>query len=175
MLPLLAMLPAAAAQIAVFESGASGGTWAPRPSQPWDRPLSDATISVDRAAPRQEVLGFGACFTDTAAYNAMVYMESPVRDTFVEAMWGESGLKASVMRLHINSPDYAVHSYNLDNVTDDFDLVHFDSDLTYDSQRVLPLARLALAKAASWGGAPLKLFVSLLRGSSTGAPKEAAP
>jgi len=69
-------------------------------------------------------------------------------------------LKASVMRLHINSPDYAVHSYNLDNVTDDFDLVHFDSDLTYDSQRVLPLARLALAKAAAGGGAPLKRFVS---------------
>ena len=157
----LSSLAAAGAQISVFESGASGAAWAQRPAQSWDAPVGQpSAISIDRAAPRQEVLGFGACFTDTAAYNAMVFMEDSVRGEFVEAMWGESGLKASLMRMHINSPDYAVHSYNLDNVTDDFELAHFDDAMEYDSQRVLPLARLALAKAASWGGAPLKLFGS---------------
>ena len=158
---LIGAASAAAAPISVFESGASGATWAQLPSQSWDASVTDPTaISIDRAAPRQEVLGFGACFTDTAAYNAMVFMQDEVRGQFVEAMWGESGLRASLMRMHINSPDYAVHSYNLDNVTDDFELAHFDDDMQYDSQRVLPLARLALAKAASWGGPPLKLFGS---------------
>jgi len=157
---ILATLLTTAAQVSVFESGASGSAWSPRASQAWDSPLASATLVIDRASPRQEILGFGACFTDTSAYNAMVFMQQDVRDAFVEAMWGGSGLRSSVMRMHINSPDYAVHSYNLDNTTDDFELIHFDAALTYDSQRVLPLARLALAKAASWGGTPLKLFGS---------------
>jgi len=115
---------------------------------------------MDRGALRQEVLGFGSCFTDTSAYNALVFMEDSVRNAFVEAMWGESGLRSSVGRMHINSPDYAVHSYNFDNVTDDFNLVHFDKSLTYDQQRVIPLIRLAKEKVEAWGGHPIRLFGS---------------
>ena len=153
----------AAAPISVVESGASGLEWAPRPAQAWApgaSPSAATTISLDRAAVRQEVLGFGSCFTDTSAYNAMVFMEPALRESFVEALWGQSGLRSSVMRMHINSPDYAVHSYNYDNVTDDFALAHFDRSLAYDAQRVIPLIRLAAAKAASWGGPPLRLFAS---------------
>ena len=157
---LLILLPLSASQVAVLESSSSGAAWSPRPSQSWDAPFDAAGIRFDTSLPRQQVLGFGSCFTDTSAYNAMVFMTPELQSQFVEAFWGETGLKASVMRMHINSPDYAVHSYNLDNVTDDFNLTHFDSALTYDSQRVLPLIRLATAKAASWGGTPLKLFGS---------------
>ena len=40
----------------------------------------------------------------------MVFMDADVQAAFVEAMWGASGLRASVMRMHINSPDYAFES-----------------------------------------------------------------
>ena len=154
---------AAAGAVSVTESGASGLTWAAKPAQAW-LPISSlpggAAISFNTSLPRQEVLGFGSCFTDTSAYNTQVFMTAAVREETVEAIWGESGLRASVMRMHINSPDYAVHSYNFDNVTDDFALLHFDHTLAYDQQRVVPLLREATAKAASWGGAPLRLFGS---------------
>lgn len=151
-----------AAQVSIIESGASGAQWATMPAQSWSSqpPSSGLVIAIDLSQMRQEVFGFGSAFTDTSAYNAMVYMTPGTRATFTEALWGETGLRASVGRVHINSPDYAVHTYNMDNVTDDFALAHFDANLTYDEQRVLPLIREAQAKVAAWGGAPIRLFAS---------------
>ena len=110
---------ASAAPIAVVESGASGAQWAPRAPQDWSPggPADDASaIAIDVASMRQEVLGFGSAITDTSAYNAMVYANADIREQFVEALWGESGLRASVNRVHINSPDYSVHSYNVSHL-----------------------------------------------------------
>jgi glucosylceramidase len=155
---------AAPGSVSVTESGAGGREWFALPSQAWvpgppTSPQPNA-ISLDRGDLRQEVLGFGSCFTDTSAYNALVYAQPAIRDALVEAVWGATGLRSSVMRMHINSPDYSVHSYNFDNVSDDFSLASFDANLTYDQQRVIPLIRLAQAKAAGWGGHPLRLFGS---------------
>lgn len=151
-----------AGPVTVVESGASGLTWASKPSQQWVDGTPDAlkAFTVDRSAVRQEILGFGSCFTDTSAYNSMVFMTPEIQSQYIEAFWGESGLRASVMRMHINSPDYAVHSYNYDNVTDDFSLANFDSTLAYDSQRVIPAIKLAMAKVASYTTHPIKLFGS---------------
>ena len=174
MRPLLLILPLAFAAnpwhptsttafpIAVTESGASGRQWATLPSQSWTPGTQPAhpALALDRTTLRQEVLGFGSCFTDTSAYNALVYATPDMLDQLLEAVWGESGLRSSVMRMHINSPDYAVHSYNFDNVTEDFALLHFDSSLAYDRQRVIPLIKLAQAKAASWTTHGIKLFGS---------------
>ena len=46
------------------------------------------------------------------------------------------------------------------SVTDDFNLSQFDHTLAYDQQRVIPLIRLAMAKAATWTDHPMKLFGS---------------
>ena len=149
------------AQISVIESSASGQQWAVLSDQQWTKtPPSGFTISIDLSQMRQEVMGFGSAFTDTSAYNAMVYMNEDIRSTFIESLWGESGLQLSFGRVHINSPDYSVHTYNLDNVTDDFALEHFDSALTYDEQRVLPLIRLAQEKVSQWNGQPIRLYAS---------------
>lgn len=153
---------AAAAQISVIFSGISGAQWEVAPGLNWTTtpPSSGLNISIDLSQMRQEVLGFGSAFTDTSAYNAMVFMNADTRAAFVEALWGETGLRATFGRVHINSPDYSVHTYNLDNVTDDFALEHFDSSLIYDEGRVLPLIRLAQAKVAAWGGEPIRLYAS---------------
>jgi glucosylceramidase len=153
--------PLTTSTISVIESGSSGATWSPRTAQVWlqgEGPSNN--IIFDRTALRQSIEGFGACFTDTSAYNALVFMNDSIRSQFIESFWGQSGLQASLMRMHLNSPDYSVHSYNEDNVTDDFSLTYFDHNLTYDEQRLLPLARLAIAKTASWTSDPLHVFAS---------------
>ena len=57
-------------------------------------------------------------------------------------------------RVPINSCDFTDHSYNFDNVTDDFSLTHFDTAATEDSQTIIPLIK--KAQAASSSG--LRLF-----------------
>jgi glucosylceramidase len=146
--------------ISVTESSAAGATWAARAPQAWVPAGAAPAIVFDLGAPRQEVSGFGAAFTDTSAYNALVYAEPAVRAAFVEAYWGASGLRASLMRVHINSPDYSVHTYSEDDVPGDFALAHFDDALAYDEQRLLPLIRLARAAAAAWTPEPIRLFAS---------------
>ena len=56
----------------------------------------------------------------------------------------------------MNSADFSLSSYNLDNQTDDFSLTSFDNDLTHDSAFVLPFALAALARS----GGGLKVFFS---------------
>ena len=49
------------------------------------------------------------------------------------------------------SADYSYETFNYDDVRDDFSLAHFDHNLTYDQQRVIPMIRRALATASeSW-------------------------
>ena len=151
----------AAQPISLVESGASGRTWTELPKQSWGAASSPSVnLVIDRSSKKQPIIGFGAAFTDTSAYNAMVFMRPAVRAQYLEAMWGESGLGWSVMRVHINSPDYAFQSYNFDNVTDDFALTHFDKNLTYDQQRVIPLIRAAREVSAGWTLDPILLFGS---------------
>ena len=148
---------AAAGDVAVVLSSAAGEQWAPQPALAWEADFSAArVVGVSTGARKQAIMGFGGCMTDTSAYNAMVWMNASVRAQLVEAYWGASGLGYTISRLHINSPDYAFESYNYDNVTDDFALGHFDSSLAYDRQRVLPLAALASAAAAT----PIRFFGS---------------
>ncbi len=87
-----------ASPISVTESGASGRQWAPLPSQSWSpgtQPTHPA-LTLDRTSLRQELLGFGSCFTDTSAYNALVYATPAILAQLLEAVWGESGLRSSV-------------------------------------------------------------------------------
>jgi glucosylceramidase len=53
------------------------------------------------------MLGFGAAFTDTSAYNYVELMSPATRAAFLEAVWGESGLGYTVGRVTINSADFS--------------------------------------------------------------------
>lgn len=151
----------AAGSISVVESSEAGAQWAQLPALNWGNDFpSYVDVSVDTSRHLQSILGFGSAMTDTSAYNAMVWMSNETRAQFFEAMWGASGLGLTIGRVHINSPDYAFQSYNMDNVTDDFALQYFDSNLTYDSQRVLPMIRGAKAAALAGWGDDIRLFAS---------------
>eukprot|EP01034_Spumella_vulgaris_P023431 gene23431-29649_t len=59
-------------------------------------------------------------------------------------------------RIHINSCDFSLSSYNYDDQPGDFDLDHFDSGLIRDSMYVIPLLRRAIAASSR----PLLLVAS---------------
>lgn len=66
----------------------------------------------------------------------------------------ESGL--SMGRIHINSCDFSLESYNFDNVTNDYDLEFFDHDVTHDSLKIIPFISAAMRKSQ----AAIKLVAS---------------
>ena len=51
-------------------------------------------------------------------------------------------------------------SYSYDNVTDDFDLVAFDKNLTYDKVHVQPFINAARAVVRARTGGEMQLFAS---------------
>jgi len=58
----------------------------------------------------------------------------------------------------MNSADFSLSTYSMDDFSGDTSLDHFDVNLTHDSQYVIPLAKLAQARAG--GDGHLKLFFS---------------
>ena len=97
----------------------------------------------------QEILGFGGAFTEAAALNYQ-QLPSDVRKKFIDLYFGEDGLGYSLGRIHINSCDFCVASYNFDNVPGDYSLEHFDMAVTHDQAAILPLIRDAIE--ATWKG-----------------------
>jgi glucosylceramidase len=65
-------------------------------------------------------------------------------------------------RIPMNSPDFAISSYNHDNVSDDFALRHFDAYVTRDRQAIIPFVADAIETVVAGGGqaADLRLYFS---------------
>jgi len=80
---------------------------------------------------REPILGFGGAFTEATALNFMT-LDSSGRNAVLDLLFGETGLGYSVGRVHMNSCDFSPGSYDFDNVTDDFELDHFDMTVEHD-------------------------------------------
>jgi glucosylceramidase len=85
-------------------------------------------------ADRTPILGFGAAFTEAASLNYQTLSEMG-KTKLMELFFGKSGLGYSLGRVHINSCDFSVESYNFDDVDGDFELRHFDVNVTHDAQK----------------------------------------
>ena len=77
------------------------------------------------------ILGFGGAFTEASARNYQRLTQAG-KQTFVELLFGKSGLGYSMGRVHINSCDFSIQSYNFDDEEDDFELKHFDTGVHHD-------------------------------------------
>ena len=97
--------------------------------------MPTATVDIDFSKishpDREPILGFGGAFTEASALNFMS-LNSAGRSAVIELLFGKDGLGYSVGRVHMNSCDFSVQSYSFDNIDGDFDLEHFDSDVTHD-------------------------------------------
>jgi glucosylceramidase len=102
---------------------------------------SPTGIVLDSTKRYQEVLGFGAAFTDASCY-LLSQMEAEKRQALLCDLFGPEGLRLSVGRTCIGSSDYSRFAYSYDESTDpDPDLLRFS--IEHDREYILPTLRAA--------------------------------
>ena len=115
-------------------------------------------VQVDTSKKYQTIEGFGGAFTEASA---KTWMRLPVheRKRVIELYFGEDGAGYTLGRVHMNSCDFCVESYDFAPVDDDYDLKHFDSSVKHDQTEMIPLMR-AAKQAVNKRGQDFKLFAS---------------
>ena len=116
-------------------------------------PVVSVSSSTD-----QDWLGFGGAFTESAA---LVFWALPETEQtrLLELYFGEGGLGYTLGRSHINSCDFSPDYYSFDEVDGDFELAHFDSNVTHDTKALIPFIKAAQAVLEK-SGKELKLLVT---------------
>eukprot|EP01121_Diplochlamys_sp_Union-15-3_P022547 TRINITY_DN9640_c0_g1_i2.p1 TRINITY_DN9640_c0_g1~~TRINITY_DN9640_c0_g1_i2.p1 ORF type:complete len:619 (-),score=106.86 TRINITY_DN9640_c0_g1_i2:4-1860(-) len=104
----------------------------------------------------QEVFGWGGAFTEAAAVT-FYQLRPDLQQRVLEAYWGNSGIHYNIGRVPINSCDFSVESYNFDNVSNDFELKYFDTEVTHDSKQLIPFILTAQKTSTMY---PINLFAS---------------
>ncbi len=130
-LAALTAIPATArpaAAIAVRQT-AAGKRFATGPSLDWLPAAGDAAqaILLDPTTTFQEVLGFGAAFTEASAY-IISRMASGPRAALLHELFSADGLGINVTRCCIGSSDYATAIFSYDEGTPDPTLARFSID-----------------------------------------------
>mmetsp|Transcript_19896 Transcript_19896/g.45188 ORF Transcript_19896/g.45188 Transcript_19896/m.45188 type:complete len:821 (-) Transcript_19896:139-2601(-) len=143
-----------------------------KPSNPWNRtscgstilgtqaPMARLTVNLTNPYRGTPILGFGGAFTEATALN---FGTLPVegRREVLKLLFGSDGLGYNMGRIPINSCDFSPKSYNFDNITDDFDLIHFDHNVTHDVKSgMIGLIRDAAAVLSSEWKENLRLVAS---------------
>jgi len=109
----------------------------------WQSPETDpsaAVVELDPTKTFQDVLGFGASFTDAACFtfNRLATAE---RDALFRELFAPSELGLSVCRTCVGSSDYATHLYSYADGDADPELARFS--IAHDREYILPLLRRA--------------------------------
>jgi glucosylceramidase len=120
----------------------TGGTlrYAAAPSLRWQTAQKNAenTITLDPTTKYQEILGFGAAFTDAACY--MFNQLSPsAREALFHELFHPSEMRLSVCRTCMGSSDYSREMFSYDEGEPDPDMKRFSID--HDKAYVLPMMR----------------------------------
>ena len=88
------------------------------------------------------IRGFGGAFTEAAAHTYMGLPEDK-KDNLIEDLYGDSGLRYTMGRIHMNSCDFALGNYTYieegDEKLDTFDISH-------DKKEIIPMIEAATKK-----------------------------
>lgn len=110
---------------------------------------SGDVLSIYPSLHYQTILGFGGALTEAAA-STWLKLPQNLQAEVMEAYYNAStGNAYRWGRVPINSCDFTEKSYNFDNVTDDFELAHFDFKAEQDSKTIIPLIKAAQAVASA--------------------------
>lgn len=109
-------------------------------------------INVHPELAYQTIRGFGGAITEASGYT-LAQLSPERQEEVLEAYFGESGNRYSVVRTHIDSSDFSLGTYEA-VPTDDPSLASFS--LARDEQYLLPLMRRAQQKH----GAPLQVMLT---------------
>jgi len=114
--------------------------YAAAPPLAW-RPASVAaenSIVLDPSKKYQEILGFGAAFTDAACYT-FNRLEPSVRQDLFHELFDPSEMGLSVCRTCVGSSDYSTEVFSYDEGEPDPDMARFS--IAHDRAYVLPMLR----------------------------------
>lgn len=101
--------------------------------------ISQDTVVLDPGNKFQEILGFGAAFTDAACYT-FSRLDPAAREKLFHELFHPSEMGLSVCRTCIGSSDYSTEVFSYDDGdTPDPDLTRFSID--HDRKYVLPILR----------------------------------
>ncbi len=135
---------------AAFFEGASGSIslrvtaanqrFAPAASIDWRRgsPRSSTTITLNPAKTFQEILGFGAAFTDAACYT-FNRLSPAEREPLFHELFHPTAMGLNVCRTCVGSSDYATKVYSYDEGEPDPELTRFS--IAHDKEYILPMLR----------------------------------
>jgi glucosylceramidase len=100
--------------------------------------VEGTAIRLDPSRTFQDILGFGASFTDAACY--MLNQLAPAaREQLLHELFHPSELSFGVARLCLGSSDYATKAYSYDDGEPDPDLKRFS--IEHDREYILPILR----------------------------------
>jgi hypothetical protein len=114
-----------------------------------------ASIEIQSSRKFQKILGFGGAFTEASAVN-FYKLPSAAQEKVLQMYFGSDGIGYTLGRIHINSCDFSLESYDFDSVAGDYELKHFDTNVTHDELSILPFIRAAMKTSAL----PIKLIAS---------------
>ena len=136
----------------------NGPHLAPQPSLALDSttlaPLELPHVLVNPKRMFQEVLGFGAAFTEAAAVTWKALPAAQANQVLQDYFHPTLGHGYSLCRVHMNSCDFALGNYAHTEVAGDVELKHFSIDR--DREALLPFIKAAQKVSAR----PLQLLVS---------------
>ena len=119
----------------------AGQRMAPASSLTWRAaaaPAADTAVVLNPDKRFQEILGFGAAFTDSACYT-LNQLPASARAQLFHQMFHPSEMGLSVCRTCVGASDYATKLYSYDDGDPDPDLTRFSID--HDRQYILPILR----------------------------------
>ena len=99
---------------------------------------AENVIELNPAKKFQEMLGFGAAFTDAACYT-FNRLDAPVREQLFHELFHPSEMGLSVCRTCIGSSDYSTEVFSCDEGEPDPDMRRFS--IAHDQPYVLPMLR----------------------------------
>lgn len=115
-------------------------------------------VDVSSTEVDQEIVGFGGAFTEAAAMT-FKNLSADLQEQILGEYFGPEGIGYTIGRVHINSCDFSLGSYSFDDVSGDFNLDHFDGNVTHDTHALIPLIKAAQQHIEA-AGSSLKLFAS---------------
>lgn len=107
----------------------------------WSKASPKATnqVVIDPSQQYQDLLGFGAAFTDAACYS-LNRLDSQNRNALFHTMFDPTEMNLSTSRVCIGSSDYARNAYNYSEGTEpDPDMTRFS--IEHDRAYILPILR----------------------------------
>jgi glucosylceramidase len=108
--------------------------------------VDGAQVIIQHSNRYQKVLGFGGAFTEASAHN-FFQLPKDIQDKVLELYFGPNGIGLTMGRIHINSCDFSLSSYDFDSVPGDVDLAFFDDEVTHDSLEIIPFIQAAIERA----------------------------